>query len=176
MNLNSNKNSEQENEIQKQNDIKKREEPRKQSKNNCNKKNDNYSLEDEEKKQESRRPIINDPSELKGLKGEKIEIYQKNANLNSEAIIKNIKMNICCYCFLSRKRSMNVNLLDEGVKIISEKLDIMNIFVKLYQDEKMQEKMLGNLEGIRMSDECIYNINILKKDKENVNSIEGNNG
>ena len=177
MNLNSNKNPDSETEIKKKNNIKKREDPKKQSKDNWIKKNDSYSLEEEEEqKHESRRPIMKKGSELKDLKEEKIEIYNKRANPNNETIIKNIKMNICCYCFLSRKRSMNVNLLDEGVKIISEKLDIMNIFVKLYQDEKMQEKMLGNLEGIRMSDECIHNINILNREKVIDSINESNNG
>ena len=176
LNLNSNKNPDSETEIKKKNNIKKREDPKKQSKDNLIKKNDSYSLEEEEQKHESRRPIMKKGSELKDLKEEKIEIYNKRANPNNETIIKKIKMNVCCYCFLSRKKNMDVNLLDEGMKVISEKLDIMNIFVKLYIDEKVQEKLLSNLEGIRMSDECIHNINILNREKVIDSINESNNG
>ena len=84
-------------------------------------------------------------------------------------------MNSCCYYFLSKKKNMDVNLLDEGMKVITERLDIMNMFVKLYQDEKVQEKILSNFEGIRMSDDCIYNINNHKKRKESVNNNEDEN-
>ena len=86
-------------------------------------------------------------------------------------------MNVCCYCFLSKKKSIDVNLLDEGMKVITEKLDIMNLFVKLYGEEKIQEKLLNDLEGIQMSKDCKYNLKNIKKEKEkkNYDDNESNN-
>ena len=78
-------------------------------------------------------------------------------------------MNVCCYCFFTKKKSVDVNLLDEGMKVITERLDIMNLFVKLYAEEKIQEKLLTELEAIQMSKECKHNLKIIKKEKENEN-------
>ena len=56
-------------------------------------------------------------------------------------------------CVRKRKNLQNV-LLDEGMKVITEKLDIMNFFKKLYRDEKLQEKDIILHDSIEMSDEC----------------------
>ena len=119
---------------------------KKKGKKQSNKRASNHSL----KKQENdgtNKPIgsinVNESNELNNLKKDQVEIYKKNSDtFGKEAIIKNIKMNICCYCFLRKKTSIDVNLLDEGLKIITKRLDIMNIFTKIYQDEKIQEKYL----------------------------------
>ena len=70
--------------------------------------------------------------------------------------IDKIKINkfyiYCCFCCLRKRNNIRKALIDEGMKIIIEKLDIMNIFKRLYKDEKFQEKM--NVEDIEMSDEC----------------------
>ena len=47
------------------------------------------------------------------------------------------------------------------MKIIVEKLDIMNIFNRVYKDEKIQERM--NFEDIEMSDECKQKIDLIYK-------------
>ena len=80
-------------------------------------------------------------------------------------IITKIKMTRACIylCFCCvRKRAIIQNvLLDEGINIISNKLDIFNIFDKLYRDEKIHEK-LRKYEAIEMSDKCkarLQNIN-----------------
>ena len=54
-------------------------------------------------------------------------------------------------CVRRRKITQNV-LLDEGMNIISNKLDIFNIFDALNRDEKLNDKLLKN-EDIEMSDE-----------------------
>jgi hypothetical protein len=83
-----------------------------------------------------------------------------------EHIIHKIKFNkclICCclFCVRKRKNIQNV-LLDEGMKVITERLDIMNMFKKLYISEKdlEKEKIFANL--IDMSDVCKANIMGLK--------------
>ena len=51
----------------------------------------------------------------------------------------------------NRKNIQNI-LLDEGMNIISEKMDIFNMFKKIYKDEELQEKIKNT--NIEMSDEC----------------------
>ena len=72
-------------------------------------------------------------------------------------IIKKIKMTRACVYFCSccvRRRKIIQNvLLDEGMNIASNKLDVFNIFDKLYRDEKIHEKLWKH-EVIEMDDEC----------------------
>ena len=87
---------------------------------------------------------------------------------DGQSIIHKVKDNKCCVycCFLcvrKRKNLQNV-LLDEGMKVITEKLDIMNLFKKIYRDEKLQEKEMVSSDSIEMSDECKENLlNVYKK-------------
>ena len=149
---------------------------KKKGKKQSNKRASNHSL----KKQENdgtNKPIgsinVNESNELNNLKKDQVEIYKKNSDtFGKEAIIKNIKMNICCYCFLRKKTSIDVNLLDEGLKIITKRLDIMNIFTKIYQDEKIQEKYLTKSIIIPMSDKCIYNLDIIRKENERISEVD----
>ena len=61
-----------------------------------------------------------------------------------------------------RKNIQNI-LLDEGMKIIIEKLDIINLFKKLYRDEKIQSKIETKEEIIEMSEDCKKNLHDLFK-------------
>ena len=83
----------------------------------------------------------------------KNKIRFKNKNLNREnslksndesqqdnrTIIKKIKMKrfciYCCFCFYRRRNIIQNVLLDEGMSIISERLDIFNLFEKMYRAE-----------------------------------------
>ena len=50
------------------------------------------------------------------------------------------------------------------MRIIIEKLDILNIIKKLYKDEKLQENIyIQNEIIIEMSDECKKNLNDINK-------------
>ena len=109
---------------------------------------------------------------------EKSENENKNENKNeSESenrnIINKIKLNrlcICC-CFLCVRRQNNMHnvLLNEGMKIVSEKLDILYLFRTLTREEKLQEKLIEKETTIDMSDECkiklqhLYNSNKNRK-------------
>jgi hypothetical protein len=57
-------------------------------------------------------------------------------------------------CFLCARKKKNVQniLLNEGMKIIIEKLDILNIFKKMNLLDKTQDKNMD--EAIDLSDEC----------------------
>ena len=57
---------------------------------------------------------------------------------------------LCFLCVRRRKIAQNV-LLDEGMNIISNKLDIFNIFYSLNRSEKLNNKLWKN-EYIEMSD------------------------
>ena len=84
---------------------------------------------------------------------------------SKRAIIDRIKINkfsifLCLPC-IRKKKNINNYLLDEALKIIMEKLDILNIFRKLYRDEKIQGQFkVDNI--IDMSDECKQKINEYK--------------
>ena len=109
-------------------------------------------------------------NELDGLKikNDNIEIYRTNAKQNKETIITLIKVNACCYCFLRKEKNIDVNLLDEGMRLISENLDIINIFVKLNEIEKIKENiLLSKLDNIQMSKTCKYYLDIIKREVDN---------
>ena len=73
-------------------------------------------------------------------------------------IIDRIKMKCCCvyfwFCFARKKKNIQNILLDEGMRVIVEKLDIINIFKKIYSTEFIEKslKIKGNV--FEMSDTC----------------------
>ena len=70
----------------------------------------------------------------------------------------------CCFLCIRKRKNMQNVLLDEGMKVITEKLDIFNLFKKIYRAERLQE--IDNLfeDYIEMSDECKQNLlNLYKK-------------
>ena len=83
--------------------------------------------------------IINEQKEI-NKENEKIK---ENENRN---IINRIKLNKFCiyFCFLFVRKQRNIKniLLDEGMKIVSEKLDILYLFRVLYNDEQLLEKFV----------------------------------
>ena len=84
----------------------------------------------------------------------------------SRRIIKKIKYNPFCtyFCFLCVRKRKNIpnTLVDEGMNIIVEQLDILNLFRKLLKDEKIQETFSKD-EVIVMSDDCKLNIQEVMK-------------
>lgn len=85
-----------------------------------------------------------------GSSKKKLSIQKK------KTVISKIKVNRCTLylCFLCVRKKKNVQniLLDEGMKIIIEKLDILNIFKKMNILDKTQDKNMD--ETIEMSEEC----------------------
>ena len=63
---------------------------------------------------------------------------------------------LCFFCTRKRKNIQNA-LIDEGMNMISEKLDIINLFIKLHRDEIIQEK-INKEDIIEMSDKCKIDI------------------
>ena len=109
------------------------------------------SIEDKDKKKDNQNMDTQKGSEM---------------NKDNQTLIHKIENNKFCtyFCFLCVRKRKNIQnvLLDEGMKIITEKLDLMNIFKKLYRDEKLQEK--ENISDvIEMSDKCKKNLMIVYK-------------
>ena len=108
------------------------------------------------------------PEEINEVNHNTININnQEEGKEKNKRIVKKIRMNraciYLCFCFTRRINSIQNSLLDEGMNIITEKLDIFNLFEKLYLEEKMQERLIKD-EIIEMSDECKIKIkDILKK-------------
>ena len=80
-----------------------------------------------------------------------------------ERIIDKVKMTrvciYCCFCYTRRRKILQNILLDEGMNIISEKLDIFNIFEQLYKNGNNPEKKeTKESDIIEMSDSCIYKL------------------
>ena len=73
-------------------------------------------------------------------------------------IVSKIKINkFClysCFCLVRKTKNMQNILINEGMKIISEKLDIINIFKKVYRVEKSDIKKITKDEIFDMSKEC----------------------
>ena len=87
--------------------------------------------------------------ENKILEGKEIEKVMKNETKNeneieNKGIIKEIKYNIFytyfCFLCLRKRKNMKNNLLDKGLELVSEKLDILNIFQKLFIYDKKLDK------------------------------------
>ena len=80
-------------------------------------------------------------------------------------IINKIRLNkfkayFCVLCIRNTKNLQNI-LLEEGMNIIIEKLDILHIFRKILKDDMNNEK-LEKIEVIGMSDKCKQNLENIK--------------
>jgi len=100
----------------------------------------------------------------------KIQMKDKNKNNNAPKIMDKIKLNRACIycCFLCARKRKNLEniLLDEGINIICEKLDLINLFQKISKIdniENIQEKVGDNNIYSIMSNECKENLLSLKK-------------
>ena len=87
----------------------------------------------------------------------------------SPFIINKLKDKKCCIyfcCFFSKKRKNIYNvLLDEGIKVFSEKMDLLRIFNKVFEDEEK----INDHKILEMTDECKQNLSKISS-KININS------
>ena len=80
-----------------------------------------------------------------------------------EGKLRNIYINnflIFCFWCSSRKRNINKILFEEGSKLITRKLDIMNMFINLHIVELMKLKLGIEPKGMEMSSMCKKNLKI----------------
>lgn len=74
-----------------------------------------------------------------------------------ERKLKNLYINnllICCFWCTSRKKNINKALFEEGSKLLTQRLDILNMFNHFYAIELMQKNMEIELKDMPMSDNC----------------------
>ena len=107
----------------------------------------------------------------KEMEKEKETNKEQIAGIDKKGFIKRIRINKCyaflCFLFARKRKNIQNILLDEGMKIITEKLDIINVFKKIYRDEKLQTKIETNEEIIEMSENCKKNLHDLFKNTLN---------
>ena len=86
-----------------------------------------------------------------------------------QKLIKKIKINRFDICFfllcIKKRKKVEKILIDEGMNLIVKKLDIINIFNNIYNNEKIQEKLNDVYDNI---DKITYMSNKSKKDLLNI--------
>ena len=97
---------------------------------------------------------------------------ETQSNKNNRQIVDRIKMNCCCiyfwFCFARKKNNIQNVLMDEGMDLIVETLDIMNVFKKIYNLNNMEETLKDNYmtEKCKMKIESLYQEFIQKQNEE----------
>ena len=85
------------------------------------------------------------------------KIEHKGTKRKRNILVKRIKINgLClyfCFFYVRKRKNLQNILLDEGIRIIVEQLDLLNILKKLYKEDKAKERMRDN-DIIIMSDDC----------------------
>ena len=108
----------------------------------------------------------NENNDIKSLSGENKEIMNainvpneplRNINIidNTNEVLKNVYINnwlICCIWCTSKKKNVNKILFEEGSRILTERLDILNMFNKLFTVELIQKQLGIEPSGMGMSD------------------------
>ena len=97
--------------------------------------------------------ITNMQSEMK-----MVDNKETDKGSDNRRIIDRIKMKCCCvyfwFCFARKKKNIQNVLLDEGMRIIEEKLDIINIFKKIYSIDSIEKTLKIKGIALEMSDTC----------------------
>ena len=75
---------------------------------------------------------------------------------NNSNIITKIKLNQFKpkFCYKKKRERFEKILLEEGMKIILKKLDVQNLFKKIYKDNPEIDEKNADSEYIEMSDNC----------------------
>ena len=86
---------------------------------------------------------------------------EKEKEDEKRKIIRKIKRNkfyeYLCFLFIRKIKNIQNTLLDEGMNVITEKLDILNIFRKINRDDRIQ--IISKEDNIEMSEICKAKIN-----------------
>jgi len=82
-----------------------------------------------------------------------IEIGKGSRKKISKLAFTKVDLYLCFLCTRKRKKKIQNILIDEGMNLFSEKLDVINIFSKLMKIEDF-ENLSHKTKSIEMSDEC----------------------
>ena len=117
--------------------------------------NDNKVISDEEINENNIEKKPTNKGRRESLKEPEIG---KRRNSQLRRIIKKVKLNkaclYLCFCCVRKRKNVENALIDEGMKINTEKLDLMNLFKILYKEEILHAYMDQKFEVIEMSEEC----------------------
>ena len=91
------------------------------------------------------------------IENKKVDNKTNNKNCNDEEkIISKVRLNRVCiylwFCFARKSLNINNVLINEGMYLISRKLDIFNLFEQMYKADQRNEPLLN--KTFSMSDEC----------------------
>ena len=93
---------------------------------------------------------------------------------NKKKIISKVRLNRACiylwFCFVRRGNNINNVLLNEGMDIISRRLDIFNLFEKMNKAEQRNEPLL--IKEFSMSDDCKRGLKLVRFE---TNASKGSN-
>jgi hypothetical protein len=89
---------------------------------------------------------------------ENLEERQNTENAKKNQILDEIKINkffiVFAFCCIRKRKNVNNYVLEEGLGLIAKRLDILNIFKRLYYDEKIQKNYINETEELAMTDIC----------------------
>ena len=57
---------------------------------------------------------------------------------------------VFAFCCIRKRKNVNNYVLEEGLGLIAQRLDILNIFKRLYYDEKIQNNYINEIEELAM--------------------------
>jgi len=84
-------------------------------------------------------------------------------NGKNNGIIEEIKINkffiVFAFCCIRKRKNMNNFVLEEGLNLIGKRLDVLNIFKRLFFDERIQKPYIKESEEVAMSDKCKEKLN-----------------
>ena len=85
-----------------------------------------------------------------------IQIKLKKDNSKDTGIITRIELNQFKpkFCYKQKREHFEKILLEEGMKIILKKLDVQNLFKKIYKDDPNIDEKNAESEYIEMSNNC----------------------
>ena len=132
----------------------------KNSRNENAQSDDNKLSIDENKNIISINNVANDPLE-----------EDRVTNYSSKKGLKNVDISnwlICCFWCSRKKNNVNKILFEEGSKLITSKLDILNMFIDLNIIETIQKQFGIEVRGKNMSNRCKNNLRIYNMNNVNV--------
>ena len=122
----------------------------------------NIDLEDIKDTDNNKEINNNEMSNINNRINNEVISNNSDGNLINEIHLNKILVHIGFCCIRSRNNLNNI-LLDESKNLLSEKLDIINIFKMMCLGEEVRDKFKLNNERIQMSNECqtsLENINV----------------
>ena len=114
-----------------------------------------------EKNKRKRKNSIKRSNSDKSLKlvNMKRRLSRKFSKENNKSFINHVDMNYFCvhfgFCCVRSKKNLQNILMDEAMNLVTEKLDIINIFRTMCLNEEIQFKYEFNIDIIQMSEDCI---------------------